>query len=194
MKKRIKSKLQAKVLDSSFVMEVRNLIALARNAVVKNIDYIQVYTCFEIGRKIIEQEQEGEKRAEYGKELIKELANKLIIEFGNGFSERNLAYMRQFFLNYKDRKRAILQTVSAKSEEGQMAPAKLGKTEVLSQKFSLSWSHYIFLLGIDNEQERNFYEIEATEQNWSLRELKRQFNSSLYERLSLSRDKKGINP
>ena len=200
MKKQIKHTKQTKVLDTAFISEIRKLITSARSAVVKSVDYIQVYTCFEVGRMIIEQEQKGEKRAEYGKALIKELAIKLTMEFGNGFAQRNLEYMRRFYLTYKYRQ--IAQTLSAQFEKGQKMlgklqktqtpSAKLGKTEILSQKFSLSWSHYIFLLGIDNEPERNFYEIEATERNWSLRELKRQFNSSLYERLALSRDKKGI--
>ena len=190
MKKQIKHAKQTKGLDTAFISEIRKLITSARSAVVKSVDYIQVYTSFEIGRMIIEQEQKGEKRAEYGKALIKELAIKLTMEFGNGFAQRNLEYMRRFYLTYNDRQ--IAHTLSAQFEKGKRPLVKLQKTEILSQKFSLSWSHYIFLLGIDNELERNFYEIEATEQNWSLRELKRQFNSSLYERLALSRDKKGI--
>ena len=178
------------------------MITAARSAVVKDVDYIQVHTCFEIGRRIVEQEQKGEKRAKYGKMLIKELVMKLTMEFGDGFSKRNLEYMRKFYLTYPDRAGQIAQTLSAQFEKRQMLSGKLQKTQtspaqllrykIMSRKFTLSWSHYVFLVGIDNIPERSFYEIEAVAQNWSLRELKRQFNSSLYERLALSRGKKEV--
>jgi len=190
------------ISNSIFFEEIRGLITAARSAVVKDVDYIQVYTYFEIGRRIVEQEQRGEKRAKYGKMLIKELAMKLTMEFGDGFSKRNLEYMRKFYLTYPDRAGQIAQTLSAQFEKRQMLSGKLQKTQtspaqllqykIMSRKFTLSWSHYVFLVGIDNIPERSFYEIEAVAQNWSLRELKRQFNSSLYERLALSRGKKEV--
>ena len=124
-------------------------------------------TYFLIGKRIVEEEQNGEKRAEYGKKLIKELSKKLTKEFGKGFSERNLEQMRKFYLAY-----SIPQTVSA--------------------EFRLSWSHYLILMRMENLDERNFYEIEAIENNWSLRELRRQIDSALYERLVLSRDKEKV--
>jgi predicted nuclease of restriction endonuclease-like (RecB) superfamily len=147
----------------------------------------------------VEYEQKGRQRAQYGKEVIKALSSRLTDEFGSGFSDRNLAYMRTFYLQYHEL-RPILQTVSAKSSasnKSQTVSAKLGKSIELpmsqdKRQFSLSWSHYVFLLGVKNFDERRFYEIEAAGQNWSLRELKRQFNTSLYERLALSRDKKAI--
>ncbi|MDP3041721.1 MAG: PDDEXK nuclease domain-containing protein [Candidatus Omnitrophota bacterium] len=190
------------ISNSIFFEEIRGLITTARSTVVKDVDYIQVYTYFEIGRRIVEQEQRGEKRAKYGKMLIKELAMKLTMEFGDGFSKRNLEYMRKFYLTYPDRAGQIAQTLSAQFEKRQMLFGKLQKTQtspaqlfqykIMSCKFTLSWSHYVFLVGIDNISERSFYEIEAVAQNWSLRELKRQFNSSLYERLALSRGKKEV--
>ncbi len=126
-----------------------------------------VITYFEIGRMIVEEEQNGKERAEYGKKIIEELSKRLNTEFGKGFSQRNLEQMRQFYLIYS-------------------------KTHTLSAEFNLSWSHYLKLMRIENEDERKYYEIEAFSNNWSLRELQRQFDSALYERLVLSRDKKAV--
>lgn len=148
------------------------LIAEARKQIVSTVNTTMVYTYYEIGRIIVEDEQQGERRAEYGKALLKELAKRLTRRFGKGFSAQNLANMRQFYLIYS--KHPIFQTVSGKSPE-----------------FSLSWSHYVRLMRIENPDERHFYEIETVQNNWSLRELQRQFDSSLYERLALSRDKEG---
>jgi len=186
------------------IHEIRDLIQSARRTVVHSVDLIQVLTNFEIGRRIVEHEQGGEKRAEYGKALLKELSATLTAEFGRGFSEDNLSLMRRFYLTYKDSAR-ISETASGKFLPGSkvQTPADLlQKSVTLSRKsfwegrsslpFSLSWSHYVFLIGIKDADERSFYEIEATDQGWSLRELKRQFNSGLYERLALSRDKEGV--
>ncbi len=186
-------------LSKSIIEEIRELIRSARANVARGVDLIQVNTCFEVGRRIIEEEQKGEGRAHYGKAVIKALAGRLIAEFGSGFSERNLAYMRAFFQIYRDRN-PILQTASAKSDSGEKMQTLSALSESLVQAitplgkppFTLSWSHYVFLIGIQNPDERSFYEIEATQQNWTVRELQRQFDSSLYERLALSRDKNGI--
>ncbi len=175
--------------------EIKVLIQSARKTVAHSVDLIQVATNFEIGRRIIEYEQKGEARAEYGKEQLKSLARNLTKEFGRGFSKTNLEYMRRFFLTYQDRKTEIAQMIS-----GQLLPEKktqtasgqfpqIQKHRERSAQFTLSWSQYIFLIGIKNTEERRFYEIEATAGGWTLPELKRQFNSGLYERLALSRDK-----
>ncbi|MBU1150805.1 MAG: DUF1016 family protein [Proteobacteria bacterium] len=181
---------------------IRELIIAARQTVSRGVDLVQVHTNLEIGRHIILYEQQGKGRADYGKEVIKNLADRLVDEFGRGFSERNLASMRAFYLHYKER-RPILQSVTAKLESFGKSHAKAGILQSLTAKldssnqiqphpFTLSWTHYVFLLGIKNTDERSFYEIESTQQNWTIRELKRQFDSSLYERLALSRDKEGI--
>ncbi len=120
-------------------------------------------TYFEIGRLIVEEEQNGKSKAEYGQNLIRELSQKLTTEFGKGFSTTNLKQMRTFYLTYS-------------------------KGQTASDEFRLSWSHYLMLMRIDNVEERRFYEIETAENSWSLRELQRQFDSALYERLALSRD------
>ena len=129
------------------------------------VNQTMVLTYFEIGRMIVEEEEKGENRAEYGKKILKILSKKLTEKYKKGFSLTNLKQIRSFYLVY--------------SEKGQ----------TVSDQFKLSWLHYVKLSRISNPDERKFYEIEAVKNNWSLRELERQFDSALYTRLSLSRDK-----
>jgi predicted nuclease of restriction endonuclease-like (RecB) superfamily len=188
-------------LNSSFIKEIRDLILSARATVARGADLVQVHTSFEIGRRIIAQEQRGKSRAAYGKQILKELSAKLCGEFGRGFSEDSLSNMRKFYMVYHIRI-PISETASRKLKPARNTTTTsvgIEKSETVSRKlpkvsspFCLSWSHYVFLLGIKNPDERSFYEIEATNQNWAVRELKRQFDSSLYERLALSRDKAGV--
>ncbi len=147
--------------------EIKGLLKSARESIVSNVNSTMTKTYFLIGKRIVEEEQNGNERAEYGKSLIKNLSLELTKEFGKGFSQRNLEQMRKFYKVYE-----IPQTLSA--------------------KFRLSWSHYLILMRMDNIAERNFYEIEAVQNNWSLRELRRQIDSALYERLALSRDKEKV--
>jgi len=186
-------------LTKAFFEDIRKLIVSAHATVARGVDLVQVHTNFEIGRRIVEQEQKGKGRAAYGEEVIAELAGRLTAEFGNGFSPRNLAYMRTFFLLYQART-PILQSAIAKSPGRQNLQSLTAKSSSHKARpgfapprpFTLSWTHYIFLLGIKNTDERSFYEIEATSENWTVRELKRQFDTSLYQRLALSRDKAGM--
>jgi len=189
------------IITKSFLDDIRALIFNARATVAKGVDLVQVHTNFEIGRRIVKQEQKGKDRAAYGEEVIKALSGRLTREFGRGFSASNLAYMRTFYLVYESRT-AIFQSAIGKSARTKklQSPSKQsmtpqtasGKSPFPPRPFTLSWTHYLFLLGVKNPDERRFYEIEASQQNWTVRELRRQFNSSLYERLALSRDKKGI--
>lgn len=190
---------------NELLIDIRDLILAARKTVARSVDLIQVLTNFEIGRRIVEHEQQGNQRAEYGESTLKALAQALTAEFGKGFSLTNLKIMRKFYLTYR---KAISQTEfdslprfvksQTTSDFLQKSPIPFwrfvdeGKTQPLSSGFTLSWSHYVFLVGIKDVGERRFYEIEATDQGWSLRELKRQFNSGLYERLALSRDKEAV--
>ena len=183
--------------------QIRQLIVGARRTIARGVDVVQVRTNFEIGRHIVEREQQGEARASYGAALLQSVSKRLVNEFGNGFSKRNLELMRRFFVEYRVRYR-IAQTVSAqlliedfKSHDKNhaiqpSAAADHAGMNDANVPFTLSWSHYILLVGIANVSERRFYEIESTSCNWSVRELKRQYNSGLYERLALSRDKDGI--
>jgi predicted nuclease of restriction endonuclease-like (RecB) superfamily len=179
-------------LTKAFFEDIRQLIRAAHATVARGVDLVQVHTNFEIGRRIVEQEQRGKGRAAYGEEVISALAERLTAEFGRGFSTSSLAYMRSFFLLYQDRAK-ILQSAIGKSGVEKNLQSAIGKSALAQRRpFTLSWTHYIFLLGIKNPDERSFYEIEAAGENWTVRELKRQFDTSLYERLALSRDKKGI--
>lgn len=116
---------------TGLIKEIRGLITAARNAVINNINIAQVITNFEIGRRIVEHEQKGVSRAQYGKQLLPNLSRNLMAEFGTGFSERNLRNIRKFYLVYQDRS----------SQIWQMASAKFGKSA-----FTLSWSQYVFLV------------------------------------------------
>ncbi len=156
-----------KLTNNNIYQEIKELLYGAKNRVYQTINTIMAQTYFQIGKRIVEEEQGGEIRAEYGKSLLKLLSVQLINEFGKGFSVDNLENMRRFYLAFQ-------------------------KSETVSRKFELSWSHYIFLTRIENIDERNFYEIESIENSWSLRELKRQFDSGLFERLKLSSDKQKV--
>ncbi|MGJ0310625.1 PDDEXK nuclease domain-containing protein [Aliarcobacter cryaerophilus] len=153
--------------NNNFYQEIKELLYSAKNRVYQTINTTMTQTYFQIGKRIVEEEQGGETRAEYGIALLKNLSSELIKEFGKGYSEQNLKNMRQFYLIYQ-------------------------KRQTVSSEFKLSWSHYIFLTRIENINERNFYEIESIENSWSLRELKRQFDSGLFERLKLSSDKQKV--
>ena len=156
-----------KLTNNNFYHEIKELLYSAKNRVYQTINTTMTQTYFQIGKRIVEEEQGGETRAEYGSALLKNLSSELIKEFGKGFSVDNLENMRRFYLAFQ-------------------------KSETVSRKFELSWSHYIFLTRIENINERNFYEIESIENSWSLRELKRQFDSGLFERLKLSSDKQKV--
>ena len=166
----------------SFNEEILDLLVQAKNNVKKAVNISMVYTYYEIGRRIVIEEQNGNDRAEYGKHLLHDLADYLTPNFGKGYSADNLKLMRRFYTVYSCDK--IGETVFPQSEN-------LPSTET-GRKFYLSWSHYLKLMRITNIDERHFYEIEAVKNKWSLSELKRQFDSSLYERLALSTDKEKV--
>ena len=163
------------------------LIHYARNAIVKHVNIVQIMTYYSLGRWIVETQQMGQKRAKYGSKVIKILSEKLQEEFGKGFSEDTLKNARKFYLTYKER---ISETVfSLFAIEKSETVFSLFEKE---PPFIVSWSHYLQLMRIENEDERSFYEIESAKSGWAVRTLQRQYNSSLYERLALSRDKNGV--
>lgn len=145
--------------NNSMILEIRELLENARKNVAQQVNTQLLTTYWNIGRIIVEYEQQNQIRADYGKQTLRELSKELTREFGKGFSRSNLQNMRAFYLAYKK-----CQTVSGK----------------------LSWSHYCELLNITDENKRSFYEKESINSGWSVRELKRQIDSSLYERLLLS--------
>ncbi|WP_295211974.1 PDDEXK nuclease domain-containing protein [uncultured Chryseobacterium sp.] len=167
--------------NEQLLQNISALLENARNKVVVAVNQTIVLTYFEVGRMIVEDDQHGESRAEYGKAVLKDLSLHLTKRFGKGFSQRNLEQMRQFYLSY-----SIPQTLSAESENINT----IQQSSLI--KFNLSWSHYLKLMRIKDPNERSFYEIESDKNNWSLRELQRQYDSALYTRLSLSKNKEEI--
>lgn len=161
-----------------------DLIQYARKVAAKQVNLVQLMTYYSLGRWIVEEQQQGENRAQYGKKVIKNLSAALAEQFGRGFSADTLENARKFYLNYQER---ISETVFRKFAV-EKSEAVFREFEE-SSPFVLSWSHYLQLMRIKNNDERRFYEIEAAASGWSIRVLQRQFNSSLYERLALSREK-----
>lgn len=160
------------------------LIKYVRNTVANQVNVFQTMTYYCIGKWIVEEQQRGEKRAKYGKQVLKQLSERLNQEFGKGFSVDTLENMRKFYLVYQDRISENLYRKFAieKSE-------KVSRILNEEKPFQLSWSHYVKLMRMEDEIERQFYEIECIKNGWSLPELKRQFGSALFERLALSTDK-----
>jgi len=145
--------------------QIGELLRQGREQAGRAVNAILVQTYWQIGRHIVEFEQKGNIKAEYGSELLDRLSRDLIAEFGKGFSRSNLVYMRKFYLAFP-------------------------KSETLSHQ--LSWSHYFEILKADNELEISFYTRQCEKENWSVRELKRQMKSMLFHRLALSKDKTGV--
>lgn len=172
------------IMSDHLLLQIKTLIETGRAHAARQVNSVMTTTYFLIGKYIVEDEQGGASRAGYAAETMKYLAKELSREYGDGFSKRNLEYMRKFYLSFSSRldsfNKGKTQTVSAQF------PLELNTA------FNLSWSHYILLSRIENPDERNFYELEAANSNWSLRELQRQYNISLYERLALSRDKEKV--
>ncbi len=151
--------MENELVDKSMIEQIETLLVNARRKVVAEVNTTLLSTYWQIGRLIVENEQQHNNRAEYGRQTLKTLSKILTQKFGKGFSVSNLQSMRRFYLTHEKQ-----QTVSVK----------------------LSWSHYCELLIISDEQKRSFYEKECEKARWSVRELKRQIESSLFERLLLS--------
>ena len=173
------SKNEITPINQSFLENVSEVLAQARKNAKTAVNLAMVYAYYEIGRMIVEEEQHGQNRAAYGKQILQELSKYLSEKYGKGFSTTNLRQMRNFYMVYSQDQ--IQQTLSAEFEN--LPAVSTGR------KFYLSWSHYLKLMRIDNVDERHFYEIESVKNDWSFTELKRQYNSSLYERIALSTEK-----
>jgi len=150
---------------NQLINNIAQILEQGRKHAYSAINTILVRTYWEIGKRIVEYEQEGKEKADYGTALLDHLSRDLKLMHGKGFSKSNVYLMRQFYLKYKK-----FQTVSGK----------------------LSWSHYSELLSIEEDLARGFYESQCLKENWSVRDLKRQINSALFHRVALSKDKKGV--
>ena len=160
----MKPKLQKTNIESAYG-SIKSILENARSKAYRAINFAMVEAYWNIGRVIVEEEQKGKHKAEYGLGLIRDLSARLSREYGKGFDESNLRNIRQFYLTFP-------------------------KCNAL--RHELSWTHYRLLLRVEKEEARNFYMIESITNNWSTRELERQINSLLYERLALSKDKKEV--
>lgn len=145
--------------------DIRNIINESRSNAVRSVDFCRVQMYWRIGQRIVEEEQGGNIRAEYGTKLIRNLATQLEPEFGSGFSYRQLNFSRQFYLEYP-------------------------KVNALRSQFN--WTQYRALIQIADKDKREYYELESAANNWTARELERQIHSQLYERLLLSNDKEAV--
>ncbi|MDR0490920.1 MAG: PDDEXK nuclease domain-containing protein [Oscillospiraceae bacterium] len=182
--------------DNVFFENVALTIEQARNFVGRTADLTMCITYFEIGCMIVEEEQGGRVRAEYGRGLMQGLADYLTEKFGRGYSLSTLKNAKQFYSVYAP---VIRQTASETPAEKSQSLLGFFENGLLTAKsqtmisqlypFNLSWSHYLILMRIKSDNERRFYEMEAAKQRWTYRQLQRQYGSSLYERLALSRDK-----
>ncbi|MFM0718894.1 PDDEXK nuclease domain-containing protein [Paraburkholderia strydomiana] len=168
------------------------LLGVARLSAARSVNALMTASYWEIGRRLVEAEQKGKRRAGYGEQLIARLSADLTAQFGRGFSPDNLENMRRFFLAYS--RSAISETLSRKSRNE--LPA--GKSETVSRKlglselalvFTLPWSAYVRLLSVKDDHARQFYETEALRGGWSVRQLDRQIDSQFYERTALSKNK-----
>jgi predicted nuclease of restriction endonuclease-like (RecB) superfamily len=192
---------------------VVELLEEARRASARSVNKIMTATYWEIGRRIVEQEQHGRKRADYGEALIERLSSDLTVRFGRGFSRSNLWQMRDFYSAWPilraqpaesrsglldSQRLGILHTVSGEWGDTKAAAQEPKKLQTLSGQsrgadigldFPLPWSHYVRLLSVKNVQARRFYEAEALRGGWSVRQLDRQVSSLFYERTALSRNK-----
>ena len=148
------------IVNTNIIKDIKQIIEESKRTVVKNVNTIMLQTYWSIGKRIVEEEQKGNEKAEYGSKLLVTLSKELTKEYGKGFSKSNLFSMRKLFLENQK-----FQTLSGK----------------------LSWSHYLLLLGVDDLNARSFYQHECENSNWSVRELDRQIDSGLYERLLLSK-------
>lgn len=141
-------------LHTSFIKEIKALILQSREQAIRAVDHTRVLMYWNIGRRIFEEEQAGKERADYGTYLIRSLSEALQPEFGSGFSYRQLNWYRQFYRTFP-----IVSAV----------------------RTQFSWTHYKLLISIDNEVKREYYQLEAANNNWTARQLERQINSQLYE-------------
>ncbi|MBR5726779.1 MAG: DUF1016 family protein [Muribaculaceae bacterium] len=172
------------------------LIEQSRHVVARTIKTAEVYAKYEIGRYIVEEEQGGELRATYGKALLSNLSQMLTLNYGAGWSVETLTACRKFFNVYSNSVNSVHEiennhpcnSLDVRSNSSEPFDSQINT----KPEFILSWSHYLVLMRVENPDARRFYEIECAQQDWSVRQLKRQVGSSLYERLALSRDKEEV--
>ena len=178
---------------SHIVGNISDIIQQARSLAYRQVNLLAVATNFAIGRIIVENEQSGEQRAPYGKETLKQISRQLTDDFGKGYSVDNLQLMRLFYISFSEKievQNYVTLSRNSLYESDNQKSVTLSRifSGEIKNPFQLSWSHYVELIKM-TKPERDFYEIESIKNNWSVRELRRQFNTSLFERLALSKNK-----
>lgn len=169
---------------------IEALVVEARKKITSTVNVAMVYTNYEIGRYIVEDEQGGKIRAEYGKGVLNAVSARLTARLGKGWSAENLRQMRKFFVEYSDFQASGLEINEAEIQTSGLEIQDENRNHRLrNHQFILPWTHYLILTHVSDPEARSFYEIEASKQQWSKRQLQRQIGSGLYERLALSRDK-----
>ncbi len=189
MKERMLTDEETDVRYQAIFGDVSRIVDAARRSAARSANSVMTAAYWMIGRRIVEFEQSGEKRAEYGTALIERLSTDFRKRFGRGFGSVNLSQMKKFYLLWSDSR--ILQTVSEKSEDGESSSKRPAKPSlaILATRFPLPWSAYVRLLSVKNIHAREFYETEALRGGWTVRQLKRQIDSQFYERTALSKNK-----
>lgn len=162
---------------------IKEIINSSRNNIARVVDFEMVKAYWLIGKEIVLEEQRGKARADYGKKIVENLSQKLGTEYGVGWSASHLWHIRQFYLMYENRSVGILHASRAVFRKNKIPHTLCAE---------LGWSHYRILMRVDDSNARLFYEVECVKNKWSSRELERQKGSLLYERLALSKDKKGL--
>ena len=185
--------------EDTLFERISALIDEARKRVVTTVNIAEVYTKYSIGQYIVEDEQQGEQRAKYGKAVLKNLSIRLTDKYREGWSVENLKLCRRFYVIYSNSVNTVYPIDDSPKFVNSVDEIDRESNNLLrndkqclsnsSPTFTLSWSHYLILMRIENPDARRFYEIECTQQQWSVRQLSRQVGSSLYERLALSRNK-----
>ena len=188
MKKPVPSTGEAARYEAVFG-EVSEIVEAARRSAVRSVNAVMTAAYWLIGKHIVELEQGGRIRAEYGQETVERLATDLSARYGRGFSVRNIRLMRAFYRSWP-----IVQTPSAElgDEQNWQTPSAESLLDALRSRFPLSWSAYVRLLSVRNERARAFYEAEALRGGWTVRQLDRQINTQFYERTALSRNKAAL--
>ena len=169
--------------------EVSEIVEAARRSAARSVNAAMTTAYWLIGKHVVELEQGGRSRAEYGQETVERLAADLSARYGRGFSVRNIRLMRAFYLSKPN-----VQTPSAESVDGQIWQTLSAESllDAMQSRFPLPWSAYVRLLSVQNERARTFYEAEALRGGWTVRQLNRQINSQFYERTALSRNKAAL--
>jgi predicted nuclease of restriction endonuclease-like (RecB) superfamily len=170
--------------------DIRSVLEKARSTAYRAVNFAMIQAYWQVGYLIVEHEQSGKERAEYGKAVLQEVSKRLTSEFGKGFDVTNLRKMRQFYLMFSKRDAARLKSDPAKRDAMRLESGDVMKDSAVRSE--LSWTHYRHLLRVENDKAREWYMNEAADQNWSTRQLDRQISTLYYERLLASREKEPV--